>query len=1027
MPADRTAHSLFLSYSSKHRDLARELAGTLEAQYGAGSVWWDHALESWGDYEVQIRNALEQAGVVVVLWSASAAASDWVKSEAGRANRGHKLVNVRTPDTSWRDIPSPYDQHHVSELPDTPGILRSIDAVWSGKTVRTAVPLHEIYFRHHGQRLIDPKQRTLPRNPRDIGPSELLQAPYEVVGYIDVSDVQTRFFEWGTQPGRAAAGRLIYGPGGLGKTRLMVSLAARLRGRGWTAGFLDRPRDSSEPALKQRWQAIEQLIQEGEGDGDDRGLLIVVDYAEARQDEVRALARCFCERADAETRPVRLVLLARSAAEWWTTLHDETPEIQRVFRGDEAASAIELPAVASGALRLALFEKSVEAFRPWGAAQSVTEPSAPSKTYLTQLETDPEFGRPLAIQMAALVWLTSARSAADATSVEELLRRVLGLERDHWRKILGGLDDEDRRDLARAVAQVALVGGTLTLESVERLLMADDFYRGRRTARVDVDRVRRQLSSLYSGPNGVIVPLEPDLLAEHHVASVGDKELVDGCVQWAEGEPPEDREQRRRYVLIVLQRAAQFEHGPHVGPQAIALLEHLVEKHAVAVAAGIVAVAVNEPGALASVLGRTVDRLAPEAVIALDRALPEQSVALLDVSLKIAGRRVGVARDALALVSGEAKARAAGLERNLAASLDNLSIRLSSLGRLEEALVTSQEAVMIYRRLADARADDAFLPDLARGLHNLGARLSNVGQREAALTATQEAVAIYRRLARERADDFLPDLAKCLNNIGILLSNLGRHETALAATRESVAIRRLLSQAHGDAFLPGLSHSLHNLGVRLSALGRYEQALAACQEAVAIYRQLVDAHPDAFMADLSTGLDNLGLQLSLLGRHEEALAANEEGVAILRRLVEARPDAFLPRLSNSLNNLSLQLSNLGRHEEALAPSQAAVAIVSRQSEAHPEAFLPDLARSIGAQSHIFAALGRHAEAARAAHQALEVIAPFVERHSAAFGRLASAILNDLLKYSEASSEIPDLTLIERVQQALGDASPSEPE
>ena len=124
MPADGTGHSIFLSYSSTHRDLTRAFAEAIESQYGAGSVWWDHALESWGDYEVQIRNALHQARVVVVLWSASAAASDWVKSEAGRANRDHKLVNVRTPDISWRDIPSPFDQHHhFNELQDTPGHL----------------------------------------------------------------------------------------------------------------------------------------------------------------------------------------------------------------------------------------------------------------------------------------------------------------------------------------------------------------------------------------------------------------------------------------------------------------------------------------------------------------------------------------------------------------------------------------------------------------------------------------------------------------------------------------------------------------------------------------------------------------------------------------------------------------------------------------------------------------------------------------------------------------------------------------
>ncbi|MEZ4632228.1 MAG: tetratricopeptide repeat protein [Deinococcales bacterium] len=41
-------------------------------------------------------------------------------------------------------------------------------------------------------------------------------------------------------------------------------------------------------------------------------------------------------------------------------------------------------------------------------------------------------------------------------------------------------------------------------------------------------------------------------------------------------------------------------------------------------------------------------------------------------------------------------------------------------------------------------------------MNNLGNRLSDVGEREGALTATQEAVAIYRQLAQSRPDAFLP-------------------------------------------------------------------------------------------------------------------------------------------------------------------------------------------------------------------------------------------------------------------------------
>ncbi|SNB61500.1 Tetratricopeptide repeat-containing protein, partial [Thermoflexus hugenholtzii JAD2] len=50
----------------------------------------------------------------------------------------------------------------------------------------------------------------------------------------------------------------------------------------------------------------------------------------------------------------------------------------------------------------------------------------------------------------------------------------------------------------------------------------------------------------------------------------------------------------------------------------------------------------------------------------------------------------------------------------------------------------------------------AFLPNLALSLHNLGAGLSELGRREEALTATQEAVELYRQLAVQHPQAFLP-------------------------------------------------------------------------------------------------------------------------------------------------------------------------------------------------------------------------------------------------------------------------------
>lgn len=55
----------------------------------------------------------------------------------------------------------------------------------AGEPIATRAPLHELYFRQHGQRLIDAKQRQLARDPREIAPTELLQAKCEVVDYLD--------------------------------------------------------------------------------------------------------------------------------------------------------------------------------------------------------------------------------------------------------------------------------------------------------------------------------------------------------------------------------------------------------------------------------------------------------------------------------------------------------------------------------------------------------------------------------------------------------------------------------------------------------------------------------------------------------------------------------------------------------------------------------------------------------------------------------------------------------------------------
>jgi tetratricopeptide (TPR) repeat protein len=123
---------------------------------------------------------------------------------------------------------------------------------------------------------------------------------------------------------------------------------------------------------------------------------------------------------------------------------------------------------------------------------------------------------------------------------------------------------------------------------------------------------------------------------------------------------------------------------------------------------------------------------------------------------------------------------------------------------------------------------------------------SNLGRREEALRATQEAVDAYRGLAQQRPDAFLPDLARALNNLGAMQSNLGRREEALRATQEAVDIRRGLAQQRPDAFLPDLASALWSLGLVHLADGDHRRALDALAEGSRLIRPAHEKLPAAF-------------------------------------------------------------------------------------------------------------------------------------------------------------------------------------
>jgi len=135
--------------------------------------------------------------------------------------------------------------------------------------------------------------------------------------------------------------------------------------------------------------------------------------------------------------------------------------------------------------------------------------------------------------------------------------------------------------------------------------------------------------------------------------------------------------------------------------------------------------------------------------------------------------------------------------------------------------------------------------------------LSEVGRREEALQATQEAVEIRRELARANPQAFLPDLAMSLNNLGHALSSLGRREEALAAAQEAVDLYRELARANPQAFLPDLAMSLNNLARGLSDRYARTGRLEDLEQAIALWKRAVYLTPEG-SPDQPVFLNNLG-------------------------------------------------------------------------------------------------------------------------------------------------------------------------
>jgi tetratricopeptide (TPR) repeat protein len=163
--------------------------------------------------------------------------------------------------------------------------------------------------------------------------------------------------------------------------------------------------------------------------------------------------------------------------------------------------------------------------------------------------------------------------------------------------------------------------------------------------------------------------------------------------------------------------------------------------------------------------------------------------------------------------------------------------------------VASREALAIVQKLADAnRAVTQFQDDLALNLMNNGMFVLTIGRSDEALLTSRKASVISQKLAdaNPAVPRFQWHLALTYNAVGCCLLNMGKPVEAAAAERKSSDIMQRLLDDHpaNTEFQTSLAYSQNNMGRALYRQKRLAEAFSALEKGLVILQKLSNAEPN---------------------------------------------------------------------------------------------------------------------------------------------------------------------------------------
>jgi predicted ATPase/DNA-binding XRE family transcriptional regulator len=203
------------------------------------------------------------------------------------------------------------------------------------------------------------------------------------------------------------------------------------------------------------------------------------------------------------------------------------------------------------------------------------------------------------------------------------------------------------------------------------------------------------------------------------------------------------------------------------------------------------------------------------------------------------------------------------IQHGIANSLMNLSQVAFYQGEIRDAIELQEQALAIHREMGNNIG-------IAIGLHNLAEVLEQQGDYDRAATFAEESLARYRELRDSRG------MAWAIHDLAILAHRHGAYERARSLFEECRTIYENL-RAKND-----LARALNDLGQLVVDQGEYEWARTLYEESLSLAAELGDRRRQA------AALNNLGRLAHCMGDEEQAVILCNKSLSLWRDLGNKR-------------------------------------------------------------------------------------------------------------------------------------------